>query len=54
MFRYCVLAQWEEGAKLLLRRGATRGTTDVYELTALEMAMAGGCLTNELAELLCS
>lgn len=44
---YCILNQWDEGAKVLLNRGADRGAVDVYGLTPLEMAMGRGSLTDE-------
>ena len=44
---YCILNQWDEGAKILLKRGAAKDATDVYGITALEMAMGRGQLTDE-------
>ena len=46
---YCILNQWDEGAKLLLKRGgmAAKEATDVYGITALEMAMGRGQLTDQ-------
>jgi len=44
---YCILNQWDEGAKLLLKRGAAKESKDVYGITALEMAMGRGQLTDE-------
>ena len=46
---YCILNQWDEGAKVLLKRGAmaAKDSKDVYGITALEMAMGRGQLTDE-------
>jgi Arf-GAP/coiled-coil/ANK repeat/PH domain-containing protein len=46
---YCILNQWDEGAKLLLKRGgmAAKEATDIYGITALEMAMGRGQLTDQ-------
>ena len=44
---YCVLAQWDEGAKLLLHKGASAKATDIIRQSALEMAMGRGKIADE-------
>lgn len=47
VLHYCVLAQWEAGAKLLLHKGASARATDILRQSALEMAMGRGRIADE-------
>jgi len=44
---YCILAQWDAGAKLLLHKGASAKAMDMLRQSALEMAMGRGNIADE-------
>lgn len=44
---YCVLLDWQEGAKMLMKRGANPAATDSLGLTAMDLAVAKGKITDE-------
>ena len=44
---YCILTQWDAGAKLLLHKGASAKATDMLRQSALEMAMGRGNIADE-------